>query len=557
MEGLKRRLAPSLRVKLALVAFSLLALPWAGIYYVNEMERLLLRGQEQTLLATARAVATALHDRPQLLRIAPELDSALRSEAELELRRLAALQGRSMEPEPATLSAEPAPPPVIAEAERREEVAAILRAVQRSSSRIWVINQRYKVLALAGSLRRDAPEEPTRGQLGQIWAAAAGWLIRRPSEDFVETVPDAANSAEREIAAVLQGAPGTRSRQTRDGRAVVVSAAHPIWSGREIVGAVVVEETTNPILSLRGAALERLLGLTLAVFAGVGLILIAFATRLSQRIRRLRDEAESAIDASGHIRRLVAGSEAGDEIGDLSRSFSAMLEKLAQHHSYLENLAGRLSHELRTPIAVVRSSLENLKLAPTADEAQRYVARAEEGLTRLNRILLRMSEASRLEQGLAAVDRERYDLAEVVAGCVEGYRIAYPRSDIRLAVAGAPLPVYGAPDLAAQLLDKLVENAVQFSVGGSAIDVSLQERDGQAELAVANKGPLLPATMQGRLFESMVSVRHEAQAAEGPHLGLGLYVVRLIAEFHSGSVSARNQESGDGVVFSVRLPLRS
>ena len=557
MEGLKRRLAPSLRVKLALVALSLLALPWAGIYYVNEMERLLLRGQEQTLLATARAVATALHDRPQLLRIAPELDSALRTEAELELRRLAALQGRSMAPEPDTVPAESAPPPVIGEAERRQEVASILRAVQRSSSRIWVINQRYKVLALAGSLRRDAPEEPALGPLGQVWTAAAGWLIRRPSEDFVETVPDAANSAEREIAAALQGAPGTRSRQTRDGRAVVVSAAHPVWSGREIVGAVVVEETTNPILSLRGAALERLLGLTLAVFAGVGLILIVFATRLSQRIRRLRDEAESAIDASGHIRRLVAGSDAGDEIGDLSRSFSAMLETLAQHHSYLENLAGRLSHELRTPIAVVRSSLENLKLAPTADEARRYVARADEGLTRLNTILLRMSEASRLEQGLAAVDRERYDLAEVVTGCVEGYRMAYPRSAIRLEIAGAPLPVYGAPDLAAQLFDKLVENAVQFSVVGSAIDVSLQERDGQAELAVANKGPLLPATMQGRLFESMVSVRHEAQAAEGPHLGLGLYVVRLIAAFHAGAVSAHNQESGDGVVFSVRLPLRS
>lgn len=558
MEGLKRRLAPSLRVKLALIAFSLLALPWAGIYYVNEMERLLLRGQEQTLLATARAVATALHDRPQLLSIAPELDSALRTEAEAELRRLAALEGRGVEPEDSPPIESPIPlAPVVGEAERRQEVASILRAVQRSSSRIWVINHRYKVLALAGSLRRDVAEEPARGRLGRLWAGAVGWLIRRPSEDFVETVPDAANSAEREIAAALHGAPGVRSRQTRDGRAVVVSAAHPIWSGREIVGAVVVEETTNPILSLRGAALERLLGLTLAVFAGVGLVLIVFATRLSQRIRRLRDEAESAIDASGRIRRLSAGSGAGDEIGDLSRSFSAMLEKLAQHHSYLENLAGRLSHELRTPIAVVRSSLENLKLAPTADEAQRYVARAEEGLTRLNTILQRMSEASRLEQGLASVERERYDLAEVVAGCVEGYRIAYPGSAIRLDIAAAPLPVYGAPDLAAQLLDKLVENAVQFSAAGSAIDVSLREREGAAELAVANKGPLLPETMQGRLFESMVSVRPGTRAGAGPHLGLGLYVVRLIAEFHAGSASARNQEEGDGVVFSVRFPLRA
>jgi len=333
-----------------------------------------------------------------------------------------------------------------------------------------------------------------------------------------------------------------------------VSAAHPVWNNNEVAGAVVVEETTNPIATLRSEALERLLVLTLTVFLGAAALLIAYASWLSQRIRRLRDEAESAIDARGRIAQLAAGSDAGDEIGDLSRSFSAMLTKLAQHHAYLESMAGRLSHELRTPIAVVRSSLENLKLAANAEEARPYIERAEQGLARLNTILQRMSEASRLEQGLRAAERERFDLSALTRSCVEGYRLAYAQVPFTLELPGHALPVAGAADLAAQLLDKLVENAVEFSRAGEAVRIALEEREGAALLSVENKGPRLPAEMRGRLFESMVSVRGE-RAGVGPHLGLGLYVARLIAEFHGGSIEAADLANGEGVVVRVRMPL--
>src|SRR6185503_2646547 len=114
-------------------------------------------------------------------------------------------------------------------------------------------------------------------------------------------------------------------------------------------------------------------------------------------------------------------------IGDLSRSFSALLSRLAEHHAYLETMASRLSHELRTPIAVVRSSIENLKLGASPEEARVYLERAEEGLARLTTILTRMGEAARLEQGMAATTREKFDLSPVVASCVAGYRLAFGR----------------------------------------------------------------------------------------------------------------------------------
>src|SRR5712691_2711117 len=543
--------ALSLRTKLALVALVLLALPWAGYNYVREMERFLLEGQEQALLATARAVATALHDRPKLMRAPPPRDTDVRREAEEELRRLAAERGDPPD--------EGSGPALIIDREESagrsetEEIAEILKGVERTTSRVWVVTRDLRVLALAGSLRREggeAEETFTRRVLG--------WLIPRPNEDFDDAIADDALATGREIAGALQGRPGFRLRNTPDGRAVVISAAHPIWNGDEVAGAVVVEESTNPILSVRSQALERLLVLTLAAFAVAAAVLIWFATRISARIRRLRDEAETAIDAHGRLAhphsRLLTAQDAGDEIGDLSRSFSAMLAKLSQHHAYLESLASRLSHELRTPIAVVRSSLENLKLAPA--DARVYIERAEEGLRRLGMILTRMSEATRLEQGLNAVERERFDLAAVVSGCVEGYRLAYPHQAFDLALPQKKAPVEGSPDLAAQRLDKLVANAVDFSRSGEAVRISLCVENGMAELGVENQGPPLPESIRGKLFESMVSVRGE-RSREGksgePHLGLGLYVARLIAEFHGGTIAAKNLASGGGVAVSATL----
>ena len=497
----------SLRVKLALVLLALAALPLAGILYVNEVERFLLQEQEHSLLAVARAVATALHERPQLL---------------------ASASGRD------------------------DEVDAILLGLQRASSRIWVVDGRYQVIAAAGSLRRATEVALEAPWWQPLVTFSFGWLIPRPTEDFAEGQVEDVLATGWDVAAALQGTPATRARHTRDGRAVVISAAHPIWSGDEVAGAVVTEETTNSVMSVKSAALERLLLLTLAAFAGAAVLLMAFATRLSVRIRRLRDEAESAIDARGRITRLTSGSNAGDEIGDLSRSFSAVLERLAEHHAYLESMAGRLSHELRTPIAVVRSSLENLKLS--GEDSARYIERAEQGLARLGRILERMTEASRLEQSLSGVERTRYDLSAVVRGCVEGYRLAYPQSAFVLELPPGRLEVQGSPDLAAQLLDKLVENAVDFSRPGAPVRVTLEQGNGAASLTVSNKGPLLPDRMRTRLFESMISVR-DAPGAATPHLGLGLYVARVIAQFHGGTIAASNLTSGDGVAVGVRIPL--
>jgi dedicated sortase system histidine kinase len=440
------------------------------------------------------------------------------------------------------------------------EISELIRGLGRSASRIWVLDVNRRVLAHAGTLRRPPPSEPPQpaslwDRLSDAWVKPlARRLLNEPREDFAESPPGTYKLEGREIASALAGREATRWRLTPDSRAVVLSAAHPVFVEDQVRGVVLVEETTNDVLAARNREFAKLFAAILAVCLLGALALLAFASRLSWRVRRLRDGVEHAIDRQGRVSGQVPGTTAGDEIGDLARSFAAILERQREHTAYLEQVGNRLSHELRTPIGVVRSSLDNLREQRVPEDARVYIARADEGLTRLSTILSRMGEATRLEHALASAERERYDLAPVVAGCVAGYRLAHPGREIQLREPGEPLVVSGAPDLAAQLLDKLVDNALGFARDATPVRVGLGREGRSAVLSVENLGPPLPEQMRARLFESMVSVRAPG-SQNGPHLGLGLYLVRLIAAFHGGEAVARDREDGGGVEVSVTLPL--
>lgn len=499
-----------LRAKMVLVALVLAVIPLVGYLHVKQMEQLLREGQEQALLATARAIATALHDRPQLL----ELRAGQPASGEMEL---------------------------------------ILKSLARADSRIWIVDQQQRLLALAGDLKKTAPLEEGSGPIDfaiRLVRPITSFILERPSNDFDDALPEEEIVNGPVATSALQGVAARRWRQTPDSRAVILSASYPVWDGERVVAAVVAEETTNRIRSVYNRAMEQVVAVTLIAFLAGGLVLLAFASRLSTRLLRLRDEAEAAIDSQGRVRKLIAGSAAGDEIGDLSRSFSTVLERLAQYNRYLESMAGRLSHELRTPIAVVRSSLENLKLQRMPAETTVYLERANDGLKRLDTLLTRMSEATRLEQAVRETPRERFDARQVVQGCA----YAYPNKKIEIDLPQAATNLRGAPDLYAQMLDKLIANATDFATGDEPIRVRLEAREGHANLTVSNRGPRLPEAMAGKLFESMVSVR-PANPAKEPHLGLGLYIVRLVAEFHGGTAQAMDREDGSGVVIKVRTPL--
>jgi dedicated sortase system histidine kinase len=499
------------------------------------MEAFLRAQQEGAISETARAVASALSDRPILFERSPVPDP----QAD-ERRRIIALFAAADADAAANLGNAYLP---------SDEIERLLEIIGRKRSRLWVIDSRSRVRGLSGSLRDANPAAPR--MLTSWLRPVAALVVPTPSVP----VGDQSKPAQSQIDRALIGVVSTSWRGTRDRDVAVLSAAQPIFIGDDIVGAVVVEETTGSIQLLKQRALENLLAVTLLLTAAALAILLFFASRLAGRVSRLHRQAEAAIDPQGRITGTITPSSASDEIGDLSRTMAAVLERLRGYNAYLEAMAGRLSHELRTPVAVVRSSLDNLKAQPLSPDARVYVERAGEGVERLSRLISRLSEGTRLERLLESAERERFDLGSVVAGCVEGYRAAYPQRRFEYAGPGKPAWMNGVPDAFAQLLDKLVENAVDFAPEESAIRVSLSPAARGATLAVENDGPPLPAEMIARLFDSMVTLRASAprrDAAPDLHLGLGLFIVRLVAEFHGGRARARNL--GKGVRFEVEVP---
>ncbi|TFH41554.1 MAG: proteobacterial dedicated sortase system histidine kinase, partial [Lysobacterales bacterium] len=168
-------------------------------------------------------------------------------------------------------------------------------------------------------------------------------------------------------------------------------------------------------------------------------------------------------------------------------------------------------------------------------------------------IISRMSEAARLEQALQESEPERFDLNAVVSASVESYHSVWPQQSFRYQAPGEPCRIDGMPDLVVQMLDKLAGNAVDFCTPGTSIDLSVARRAGSVELEVRNLGPLLPGEMSDKLFESMVSIRND-KGSEDPHLGLGLYIVRLIAEVHGARARASNLPGGEGVAVQIVFP---
>ncbi|WP_407333760.1 proteobacterial dedicated sortase system histidine kinase [Enterovibrio sp. 27052020O] len=447
------------------------------------------------------------------------------------------------------------------------DLERVLTKINDGNSRVWVVDKHGRVLAKTGDLQSANGvwettikyQDPPSGIMGWIQTNILNpfyyQLLDRPPEKIVDAMQHAAVVRGVEVQQALIGRPYANWRITPDQGAMILSAAYPIKVNGDIVGAVVVEETTNGITTLRNKALEQLFNVLLAVIIIGVVVLLLFGSHISKRVRKLRDDAESAIDPQGRVRHQLEPAESRDEIGDLSRTMSTMVTRLSDYNSYLEKMSSSLSHELRTPVAVVRSSLENLAFVTADADQHRYIDRAQEGVARLATILTSMTEATRLEQSFEHAEKTHFPLDKVVSGCVQGYEYAYSTQSFTLIMNNGHYDMVGVPEYIAQLLDKLIANAVEFHTPETAIDIQLTQDDKQAQITVSNLGPKLPENMGNQLLASMVSVRDEKQKSDKPHLGLGLYIARLVAEFHGGELAIANRASGDGVVVTVWLPL--
>ena len=248
------------------------------------------------------------------------------------------------------------------------------------------------------------------------------------TRDPLDTPPPSAQgkASGEELEAALAGRtatsrysdPGYRSR-------TILSTAAPVIANDRVIGAVVLRQSAEEYLSLTDRAFTRLLGYSLLA-VGIGALgLLGYASFLSWRIGRLSRAASMALEDESLRLTNFPRSQAPDEIGELSRNYADLLERLREYNDYLRTLSRKLSHELRTPVAVIKTSLENLEHGNGDREA--YLQRAREGLQRLNGILTAMSEANRLEESIRNNEPVATDLAPLLREVFAAYKTVYSR----------------------------------------------------------------------------------------------------------------------------------
>lgn len=422
----------------------------------------------------------------------------------------------------------------------------LLQGLDSRRHRYTILNLQRQMVGRHGRL------SATPGNAASFSQRLLSLLLQPPDKQAIDSREHAGHMDGPEIRQALKGIGDVHRYRFTGRRASILSAAYPLREAGEVVGVILVEQTTGNILLLQQQALERLLATSLILFIFTGGALLLLASWLTRRISRLNRKFNRAVSHDGRVVETVQGSMEWDELGELDRGFASVLQRLQAYNRYLEQMAARLAHEFRTPLAMVQSSLENLQADATQENRQRYTERALQGTRRLHLILNRLREATRLEQALQSAALTSVDITELCRSLCEGYSLSHPQIRFESDLPQAAIEAVAAPELISQAIDKLVGNAIDFHTTGTPIRIALiSETDSQLRIQVENQGPQLPPHMEQALFDSMVSVRN--QGGDEPHLGLGLYLVRLILEFHRGRAFAENLDNG--VRICLELPI--
>ncbi len=295
--------------------------------------------------------------------------------------------------------------------------------------------------------------------------------------------------------------------------------------------------------------------LALVTLSLVGIALTGgwLATQAAVRpIRRLSD-AVRRIVRTGRTDERVAVAPQGDAIHDLTVSFNEMLDRIEGLVTGLRGALDSVSHDLRTPLTHLRGSAEvALAGAPDAERYREALADCVEEADRVLVMLNTLMDISEAESGAMPLRRDAVRLGEVVERAVDLYRDVAEAQGVSLDVEPrGPVVVHGDRIRLEQVAANLIDNAVKYTAAGGRVIVSVGRDGDRAELVVRDTGIGIPADEQPRIWERS----YRGDRSRSPRgLGLGLSLVKAIAEAHRGNVSVSSRP-GEGSVFIVTLPL--
>lgn len=340
---------------------------------------------------------------------------------------------------------------------------------------------------------------------------------------------------------VLYGAVLWQVRNATMRRLVLTNQPFQLADGRTVLLPQISEEQVRSFESVFSEiVLNKVASVTVVVIVGLFLFSLAvgwfFAGRALRPVDRITAVAHE-IEATDLSRRIgLEGPD--DELTRLARTFDAMLDRLDRAFQSQRSFLAQTSHDLRTPLAVIRSNLDVTLDDPDADvetwrETGEIVGRAAE---RMSGMIDGLLAAARLEAGAVALVET--DLGEVVGATVEEFAARFDEASVGIRAVAEPAVVAGDAAALTRALGNLVENALRASPAGAAVTVSCGPVGDWAHLSVADRGPGLdPAVVTG--------------TRAGP--GLGLRIVQEIAALHEGTVAVRPR-AGGGSIVTIWLP---
>lgn len=228
--------------------------------------------------------------------------------------------------------------------------------------------------------------------------------------------------------------------------------------------------------------------------------------------------------------------------------------QIDRHHlDWLQQLASFLRHEVRQPVAQINSSIELIQVISNHESRLApYIVAASQGAEDVWNLIERASRATDAEAFVRQSQQHSIDLWRMLDELVRAHQQTYSGFHLNLKGSGSVL-VHADPTLLKEAVANLLANAASFAVEQSTVEILLEQTEANAIIKVRNKGPLLPCRPE-ILFGPFASIRSEPSSE---HQGLGLYLVRLIAEHHGGSAAILDTDDRSGVEASIRLPLQA
>ncbi len=403
------------------------------------------------------------------------------------------------------------------------------------------------------------------GILNRAWEALEGLVVagdRPESERFNGEVLTRALLPE-----ALTGTTQVNTGQDTAGR-TVFSVATPIVHAGQVVGVVAVTSATGEIDQLVRAEREQVLQMfVIAILVSIGLSLV-LASTIANPIADLAAAAE--IGSEKNARKMSPGrvripdlSGRPDEIGRLSAALRGMVAALYDRIEANEQFAADVAHEIKNPLASLRSAIGTLRFAKRDDQRERLFEVIEHDVRRLDRLVSDISNASRLDSELVKEDEAAFNLLKMLSNITDfmGNEAHQKGVEFITDLPRDPIVITGLEARLAQVFVNLISNAISFCEEGDAIRIWARRREDRVIVVVEDTGPGIPEAALTKIFNRFYSERPQNQF--GNNSGLGLAISKQIVEAHGGVIWAENIRPTDadiasdplGARFVVGLPL--